>query len=244
MAADGVAGRHLPLPDGRRRNSSAAGRLAFTFAGTSARCGQRLAPFAGHADFFRRFPHDLLPEPARRFNLRRGIFRTGHGDREEFRRIAEKFLKEGSGHGSAGKFLAGVLGLEFAMTALETLRETPEERREILPESSARWSSWKNISPNRSASRTSPTRRELSESRFATVFKRETGTTPMLFFNTVRLGHAQSFLLTDFRSMRAAKQAGFSSPQYFCRYFRKRIGVLPGIFRANPLRTLTERRRS
>ena len=42
--------------------------------------------------FFRRFPPDQLPEPAERFNLRRGIFRTGHAPPEEFERIARAFL--------------------------------------------------------------------------------------------------------------------------------------------------------
>ena len=184
--------------------------------------------------FFRRFPHDLLPEPARRFNLRRGIFRTGHGDREEFRRIAEKFLKKAPDTAPLGRSWRGVLGLEFAMTALETLRETPEERREILPGIVRALEFMEEHFAEPLGIADFADAAGLSESRFATVFKRETGTTPMLFFNTVRLGHAQSFLLNGLSVDEAAKQAGFSSPQYFCRYFRKRIGVSPGIFRANP----------
>ena len=178
--------------------------------------------------FFRRFPHDLLPEPARRFNLRRGIFRTGHGDREEFRRIAEKFLKKAPDTAPLGRSWRGVLGLEFAMTALETLRETPEERREILPgivralefmeetfRRTARHRGLRRRGGNCRKAVSPPFSNAKPERRRCFFSIRSVSATHRVFFST------------DFRSMRAAKQAGFSSPQYFCRYFRKRIGVLP-----------------
>lgn len=61
----------------------------------------------------------------------------------------------------------------------------------------------------------------------AAKFKQETGTTPMHFFNTVRLGRAQSLLLNGVSVDETAEQAGFSSTQYFCRCFKKTPEFLP-----------------
>ena len=184
--------------------------------------------------FFRRFPHDLLPELADRFNLRRGLFRTGHGSADGFARIAADFLRKARDTDPLGKSWRSVLGLEFALAALSSLHEEPGKQREILPGIIRALEFMEEHFAEPLGVAEFAEAAGLSESRFATVFHRETGTTPMRFFNTVRLGHAQSFLLNGASVDEAAKQAGFSSPQYFCRYFRKQTGVSPGTFRSNP----------
>ncbi len=184
--------------------------------------------------FFRRFPHDLLPELANRFNLRRGIFRTGHGSTERFSQIAEDFLQKAGDTAPFGKSWRSVLGLEFALTALSSLKEEPEEQQEVLPGIIRALEFMEEHFAEPLGIAEFAEVAGLSESRFATVFRNETGITPMHFFNTVRLGHAQSFLLNGSSVDDAARLAGFSSPQYFCRYFRKQTGVSPGFFRSNP----------
>ncbi len=184
--------------------------------------------------FFRRFPHDLLPELADHFNLRRGIFRTGHGSVDGFARIAADFLQKARDADPLGKSWRSVLGLEFALTALSDLQEKTEERQAILPGIIRALEFMEEHFAEPLGVAEFAEAAGLSESRFATLFHRETGTTPMHFFNTVRLGHAQSFLLNGASVDEAAERAGFSSPQYFCRYFRKQTGFSPGAFRANP----------
>ena len=184
--------------------------------------------------FFRRFPHDLLPELADRYNLRRGIFRTGHGSPERFQRIAGDFLRKAHDTAPFGKSWRSVLGLEFVLSALCALEKEPGGKREILPGIIRALEFMEEHFAEPLGVAEFAAAAGLSESRFATLFRRETGTTPMSFFNSVRLGHAQCFLLNGASVDEAARQAGFSSPQYFCRYFRKQTGLSPGAFRSNP----------
>lgn len=76
--------------------------------------------------FFRRFPPEQLPEPAERFNLRRGIFRTGHAPPEEFERIARAFLVNAADDAPLGRSWRNVLGQEFVVTALSCLSDGQE----------------------------------------------------------------------------------------------------------------------
>ena len=56
----------------------------------------------------------------------------------------------------------------------------------------------------------------------------------MKFFNAVRLGHAQSFLLDGRTVKESSILAGFSSAPYFCRCFRQSLGISPGEFQKAP----------
>jgi len=186
--------------------------------------------------FFRRFPPDLLPELAERFNLRRGILRTGRMEPEFAAGIADKFLTNAGDEEPLKKSWRNVLGLEFIISALSNASAEPEEADSVHPEI-VRVLEFMEEHFTEPLGVTEFARvAGLSESRFAAVFKQETGTTPMHFFNTVRLGRAQSLLLNGASVDETAEQAGFSSTQYFCRCFKKNTGVSPGTFRDNPFR--------
>lgn len=73
----------------------------------------------------------------------------------------------------------------------------------------------------------------LSTSRFARLFTRQVGCSPMRVLLAARLLHAARLLeVTDLPVERVAAAAGFSSPFHFSRVFRQRYGVPPGAYRA------------
>ena len=184
--------------------------------------------------FFRRFPPEQLPEAAERFNLRRGIFRTGHVPVEEFERIARAFLENAGDGAPLGRSWRSVLGQEFVITALSHLSGKRERGMRIHPEivRTLEFMELHYSEPLGVADFAGNA--GWSESRFAVIFRQETGCSPMQFFNAVRLGRAQGFLLDGATVEEASRRSGFSSVQYFCRVFRKCTGVSPGRFRAAP----------
>ncbi len=184
--------------------------------------------------FFRRFPPDLLPEPAEQFNMRRGLAQTGHGNAEIFRNLAEDFLEKANDFHPMGKTWRTVLALHFTATALSDVvpeKEAPPpphpEIMRVLEFMEEHFAEPLGIADFAALI-------HRSESRFITVFKRETGVSPMHFLNTVRLARAQSFLINGLSVEEAARAAGFSSAPYFCRSFKKSIGITPGAFREAP----------
>lgn len=72
----------------------------------------------------------------------------------------------------------------------------------------------------------------LSPSRFYSVFKRVLGVTPMAYVQDARLRLAQRLLIASARSVgEVAKLAGFASPYYFSRAFRRHFKTTPTAFR-------------
>ncbi|GGI97175.1 helix-turn-helix domain-containing protein [Streptomyces brasiliensis] len=72
----------------------------------------------------------------------------------------------------------------------------------------------------------------LSPSRFAHLFTRQTGRSPMRAVREARLRHAARLLeSTDLTVERVAAASGFPSPFHFHRVFRERWGVPPGAYR-------------
>lgn len=184
--------------------------------------------------FFRRFPPEQLPEPAERFNLRRGIFRTGHAPPEEFERIARAFLVNAADDAPLGRSWRNVLGQEFVVTALSCLSDGQEGGRLLHPEIVRILEFMEQHFSEPLGVAEFAEQAGLSLSRFSAIFRAETGSSPMQFFNAVRLGRAQGFLLDGATVEEASRRSGFSSVQYFCRVFRKHTGVSPGSFRAAP----------
>ncbi|WP_037885367.1 helix-turn-helix domain-containing protein [Streptomyces viridochromogenes] len=74
----------------------------------------------------------------------------------------------------------------------------------------------------------------LSPSRFAHLFTRQLGQSPMRALREARLRHAARLLeSTDLSVERVAAASGFVSPFHFSRVFRERYGMPPGGYRAS-----------
>ncbi|MDQ0746283.1 AraC family transcriptional regulator of arabinose operon [Streptomyces africanus] len=72
----------------------------------------------------------------------------------------------------------------------------------------------------------------LSPSRFAHLFSRQLGRSPMRALREARLRHAARLLEgTDLPVERVAAASGFASPFHFNRVFRERYGTPPGAYR-------------
>ncbi|MCT9145696.1 helix-turn-helix domain-containing protein, partial [Streptomyces violarus] len=72
----------------------------------------------------------------------------------------------------------------------------------------------------------------LSPSRFAHLFTRQLGQSPMRALREARLRHAARLLEgTDLPVERVAAASGFASPFHFNRVFRERYGMPPGAYR-------------
>ena len=75
----------------------------------------------------------------------------------------------------------------------------------------------------------------LSPSRFYSVFKRVMGVTPMAHVQNARLRLAQRLLIASSRPVgEVAVLAGFASPYYFSRAFRRHFKTTPTAFRRDP----------
>lgn len=184
--------------------------------------------------FFRRFPPDLLPEFAMRFNLLRGVVRTGRMELAELKRILRDFLTRTGEDQPFGKSWRISLGQEFTVRALGALpkevqtgpRVSPAVLR-VLEYMEEHFAEPLGVADFAQVA-------GLSESRFAANFKAETGEAPMHCLNVIRLGRAQGLLLNGSSVEEASRASGFSSVQYFCRVFRRSIGMTPGEFRKTP----------
>ena len=68
----------------------------------------------------------------------------------------------------------------------------------------------------------------MSESRFAHVFKKETGISFWEYVNQVRMEHAEKMLKeTDLRIGDIAEKIGVDNPNYFSAQFKRRKGKSP-----------------
>lgn len=77
----------------------------------------------------------------------------------------------------------------------------------------------------------------LSVSRFAHLFREQTGVSPMRYVERLRVSRAQELLLTTNRAVAdIARACGFDNPQYFSHVFRRNSGRSPRSFRQGSLR--------
>ncbi len=82
----------------------------------------------------------------------------------------------------------------------------------------------------------------LSESRFAHLFRDQTGTTPQQFLETRRLDRAATLLLeTQLSVKEIARQVGYVNPFYFTQRFTRKEGKSPTRFRHDRLLTRAAR---
>ena len=75
----------------------------------------------------------------------------------------------------------------------------------------------------------------ISEEYYCKLFKELTGATLTAYVNSARVAHACDILTKnkDMKLDEIGSLCGFSSPTYFCKVFKKEIGVTPGEFRKN-----------
>ena len=184
--------------------------------------------------FFRRFPADLMPEFAGRFNLQRKTAISGDMDSERLRQIYSDFMQHTQPDAAYCGTWNCALAMFFVANALSGLPPEPlvsvspviQKALEFMEEHFAEPIGVKDIASAAG----------LSESRFSVRFSEATGFAPMRYLNTLRLACAQNILLSGASVEEAAFTSGFSTVQYFCRCFRRETGQSPGEFRAHPFR--------
>ena len=72
----------------------------------------------------------------------------------------------------------------------------------------------------------------ISEVYFRKLFKEKYRISPAKYLISARLGNAKKLMRYDFLSIEdCALQSGFSSAQYFCRVFKKEVGISPGEYK-------------
>ena len=184
--------------------------------------------------FFRRFPPGLLPEFAQRFNLRRDIFIKGSADREILVNVSEEFPKKCSAENQFSRSNKIFYSLAFMLAALSGIPEDDGEKTKRDPAMEHVMEFMEEHFAEPLGIADFAEKAGLSESRFAAVFQKAAGCSPMKYFNAVRLGHAQSFLLDGHSVKESSILAGFSSETYFCRCFRQSLGISPGEFQKDP----------
>ena len=184
--------------------------------------------------FFRRFSPVLLPEAAERLNLKRGFLETGQTDLKFLMRTSRDFQRKGAENSPLAYSYRIALGLEFVLAALTDLlpRTNFEAKRNAKMERIMEYMEEHFAEPLCCADFAETA--GLSPSRFSAIFRKAAGCSPMHFFNTIRLAHAQTFLLDGCSVEETSLRAGFSTVPYFCRCFRKHLGMSPGEFRKNP----------
>lgn len=77
----------------------------------------------------------------------------------------------------------------------------------------------------------------ITEEYYCKLFKELTGATLTAYVNSARIAHACD-LLANKREMKideVGRLCGFTSPTYFCKVFKKEIGITPGEFRKNKI---------
>ena len=72
-------------------------------------------------------------------------------------------------------------------------------------------------------------------------FSRETGISPVKYFNHIRIERAKEFLkFSDMKVTGIARILGYGDLQYFVKYFKKNVGLSPSDYRERYRQSLHE----
>ncbi|MFC1498140.1 helix-turn-helix domain-containing protein [Verrucomicrobiota bacterium] len=78
----------------------------------------------------------------------------------------------------------------------------------------------------------------LSPSHYSCLFKRQTNISPVVFFARLKLQYACELLdVTDLSVEETGRRVGYKDPFYFCRIFKKMIGMAPSYYRKREFRS-------
>ena len=183
--------------------------------------------------FFQSFPQELMPEFAARFNYRQKLWRMGCIRKEKLEELRCEFENICSGNSFCKRTMSTVFGLKFITVLLASLPSEPLPSKPIqanirrsIEFMEKHYCEPVGIGDFAAAAK-------LSESRFAHVFQQQIGVPPMAYFNHIRLRFAENMLQKNHTVEETAAACGFSSAQYFCRFFRKNTGSTPKTYRKN-----------
>ncbi len=72
----------------------------------------------------------------------------------------------------------------------------------------------------------------ISISNLEKTFKKCYKTTPIAYRNSIRIDEAKKLILTGYSISEASEMVGFPNYYYFCKMFKKQLGVSPGEYRS------------
>ena len=177
--------------------------------------------------FLQSFPPDLMPEFAARFNYRQKLWRMGCIQQKKLEDLRCEFESILSTDLFCKRTLLTVFGLNFISSMLVGLPKEPLPSKPILANIRRSMEFMEKHYREQIGISEFAAAAELSESHFAHIFQQQTGVSPMAYFNYIRLGFAEKMLLGNHTVEETAAACGFSSAQYFCRFFRKNTGRSP-----------------
>ncbi len=187
-------------------------------------------PSTAQQIFFPYFPPDMLPEFADSFNFLRNYHAEGTCSLDECFRLDSLFQNRKQKDILHPKSRENMLVMNFICHVLSSQTRDPEgsenERRILqaiihMDKHFAEPVTLQDIAAIA----------ELSPSHFITLFQKKMKTSPVHYLNNIRLTHAQSLLMNGATIAEVVEATGFSSPQYFCRFFKKKLGMSPGVYR-------------
>ena len=82
----------------------------------------------------------------------------------------------------------------------------------------------------------------FSKSFLCDIFKKKVGCSPISYYLDLKLNESKRLLREDNITVKQiSEKLGFESPEYFSRYFKKRVGHSPRDFRKMPISNVTRK---
>lgn len=131
------------------------------------------------------------------------------------------------------RYLASAQVYQLLMAILSTLNRTRVETAPLLREAMA-LIAWEGLESGFNV-KTLAERLDCSREHLARLFRQTAGVGPLDYLTQHRLRSAATRLRdSDEKLQEIARRCGFSGANYFCRVFRKYVGVSPAQFRTRP----------